>query len=114
MNEELRYIWKYYLRPLVLGMSPNSKEGLMIRVEKLCEDNHKRKETQEKVLDAIKALGKATGFQISRKIQEQTNSKHMIGFGTLYLALDNLLQNGLITGEWEGEGENRRKYWTVV
>jgi len=34
----LKYLWKFYLRPILLGIDPNSPEGLKIRIEKLTED----------------------------------------------------------------------------
>jgi len=34
-----RYIWKYYIRPFILDIDPNTREGLNLRAEKLKEDN---------------------------------------------------------------------------
>lgn len=32
---KIRYIWKFYIRPVILLIGPNSPEGLRIRAEKL-------------------------------------------------------------------------------
>ena len=34
----LKYIWIFYLRPILWGIDPNSEEGLALRVRKLKED----------------------------------------------------------------------------
>jgi len=39
--KKFRYIWKYYLRPVFLGITPNSPEGYRLRVEKLEESKEK-------------------------------------------------------------------------
>lgn len=37
---KLRYWWKYYIRPVLLGIHSDSTEGLRLRLEKIMEDNN--------------------------------------------------------------------------
>ena len=49
------------------------------------------------------------GYGILKKIEEMTNGRIIMGAGTLYGALKNLLANGLIV-EVDSDSERRRNY----
>jgi len=36
--KRIKYYWKYYIKPIITGMSPYSEKGLRLRAEKLEED----------------------------------------------------------------------------
>lgn len=40
LKERLSYIWRYYIRPPLFGINPNSHEGIRIRIAKLQEDHN--------------------------------------------------------------------------
>lgn len=35
---QIRYFWEYYIKPILFGVDPNSKEGLELRIERLKKD----------------------------------------------------------------------------
>ena len=37
---KLKYIWKYYIKPIITFTDPYSPKGLRLRVEKLKEDDN--------------------------------------------------------------------------
>ncbi|NMC28940.1 MAG: helix-turn-helix transcriptional regulator [Pelolinea sp.] len=49
------------------------------------------------------------GYGILKKIEEMTHGRILMGAGTLYGALKNLVENGLIV-EVESDSERRRNY----
>ena len=39
MVNRLKYLWKYYLQPVLKGTDPNSEDGIKLRMSKLQKDN---------------------------------------------------------------------------
>jgi len=35
---KIKYYWKYWIKPVITLMNPNSEEGIKLRIEKLEED----------------------------------------------------------------------------
>ena len=74
---------------------------------------------EEYVLAALRSLGKeSTGFEIAKQDRLLRHKRLAMGYGTLYLALNILVNRGILSSRWEelppGETGPRRKYYTVV
>lgn len=60
------------------------------------------------------------GFQLAKLIQEQQQARNLLGYGTLYKALDRLAEAGLLERWWEdpaqaaAEGRPRRRFYAVT
>src|SRR5215207_7921613 len=60
------------------------------------------------VLRTLLTMGEQHGYGIARRIEQTSEGKLSINYGTLYPALLKLEQEGLITSAW-GVSENNRK-----
>ena len=60
------------------------------------------------VLRTLLSLGSQHGYGIARRIEQTSDGRLSINYGTLYPALQKLEQEGLIRAEW-GVSENNRK-----
>jgi transcriptional regulator len=60
------------------------------------------------VLRTLLTMGDLHGYGIARRIEQTSQGKLSINYGTLYPALLKLEQEGLITSAW-GVSENNRK-----
>ena len=60
------------------------------------------------VLKTLSAMGPQHGYGIARRIEQTSEGKLSINYGTLYPALLKLEQEGLISSEW-GISDNNRK-----
>ena len=60
------------------------------------------------VLKTLSAMGPQHGYGIARRIEQTSDGKLSINYGTLYPALLKLEQEGLITSQW-GVSDNNRK-----
>ena len=60
------------------------------------------------VLRTLMTMGEQHGYGIARRIEQTSEGKLSINYGTLYPALLKLEQEGLISSEW-GLSENNRK-----
>ncbi len=60
------------------------------------------------VLRTLLTMGKQHGYGIARRIEQTSQGKLSINYGTLYPALLKLEQEGLIASAW-GLSENNRK-----
>jgi PadR family transcriptional regulator len=60
------------------------------------------------VLRTLLTMGEQHGYGIARRIEQTSQGKLAINYGTLYPALLKLEQEGLITSSW-GLSENNRK-----
>lgn len=60
------------------------------------------------VLRTLMTMGDLHGYGIARRIEQTSQGKLSINYGTLYPALLKLEQEGLIASEW-GVSENNRK-----
>ena len=60
------------------------------------------------VLRTLETMGAMHGYGIARRIEQTSEGKLSINYGTLYPALLKLEQEGLISSEW-GISDNNRK-----
>jgi PadR family transcriptional regulator, regulatory protein PadR len=60
------------------------------------------------VLRTLLTMGEQHGYGIARRIEQTSNGRLSINYGTLYPALLKLEQEGLIASSW-GVSENNRK-----
>ena len=60
------------------------------------------------VLRTLLTMGEQHGYGIARRIEQTSQGKLSINYGTLYPALLKLEQEGLITSSW-GLSDNKRK-----
>src|SRR5215831_12753868 len=60
------------------------------------------------VLKTLEALGSLHGYGIARRIEQTSENKLAINYGTIYPALLKLEQEGYISSEW-GVSDNDRK-----
>ena len=60
------------------------------------------------VLKTLDTMGALHGYGIARRIEQTSEGRLVINYGTLYPALMKLEQEGLISSEW-GVSENNRK-----
>src|SRR5215210_7650092 len=60
------------------------------------------------VLRTLLTMGEQHGYGIARRIEQTSEGKLAINYGTLYPALLKLEQEGLISSEW-GVSDNNRK-----
>ena len=60
------------------------------------------------VLKTLEALGPLHGYGIARRIEQISENKLAINYGTIYPALLKLEQEGFVASEW-GVSENNRK-----
>ena len=54
------------------------------------------------------------GYQMIKKIQEQSNNLFEFQEGTLYPILHSLEEKGLITSYWDETGSKKRKYYSIT
>src|SRR4249920_3287446 len=60
------------------------------------------------VLKTLDALGPLHGYGIARRIEQTSNHRLVLNYGTLYPALLKLEQEGAVESEW-GVSENNRR-----
>ncbi len=60
------------------------------------------------ILKTLDVLGPLHGYGIARRIEETSNDRLTLNYGTLYPALLKLEQEGFIRGEW-GQSDNNRR-----
>ena len=67
------------------------------------------------VLRTLEALGAQHGYGIARRIEETSQNRLALNYGTLYPALIRLEQEGFIKSEWRASENNRRaKFYTIT
>lgn len=67
------------------------------------------------IILAVLAGGDLYGYELGKRIKQQTESRFELKEGTLYLAFKRLEQNGLILSYWGDESAGgRRKYYTIL
>jgi transcriptional regulator len=63
----------------------------------------------------VLSVGPEHGFGIGRRLQEVSRGVFDVNQGSLYPALQRLLQRGWITGEWHQTGSGRRaRYYRIT
>ncbi len=60
------------------------------------------------ILKTLEVLGPLHGYGIARRIEETSQNRLTLNYGTLYPALLKLEQEGFIKAEW-GQSENNRR-----
>lgn len=60
------------------------------------------------ILKTLEVLGPLHGYGVARRIEETSESRLKLNYGTLYPALLKLEQEGFVTAEW-GRSENGRR-----
>ena len=67
------------------------------------------------ILKTLQVLGPLHGYGVARRIEETSNHRLSLNYGTLYPALLKLEQEGHIAGEWRQSENNRRaKYYALT
>lgn len=67
------------------------------------------------ILRTIEVLGPLHGYGVARRIEEVSQNRITLNYGTLYPALVKLEQEGSIEAEWRQSENNRRaKYYTLT
>lgn len=67
------------------------------------------------ILTTIDVLGPLHGYGIARRIEETSQHRLVLNYGTLYPALVKLEQEGAIRGSWSTSENNRRaKFYTLT
>lgn len=67
------------------------------------------------ILKTIEVLGPLHGYGIARRIEETSNNRLTLNYGTLYPALLKLEQEGSISAEWRPSENNRRaKFYSLT
>ena len=67
------------------------------------------------ILRTLEVLGPLHGYGVARRIEETSQNRIALNYGTLYPALLKLEQEGFIKAEW-GQSENNRraKYYAIT
>ena len=67
------------------------------------------------VLKTLETLGSLHGYGIARRIEQISEDKLAINYGTIYPALVKLEQEGYIASEWGVSANNRKaKFYTLT
>jgi PadR family transcriptional regulator len=67
------------------------------------------------ILRTLEVLGALHGYGVARRIEETSNNRLTLNYGTLYPVLIKLEQQGFITAEWRQSENNRRaKYYSLT
>ncbi|MGH7578133.1 MAG: PadR family transcriptional regulator [Longimicrobiales bacterium] len=67
------------------------------------------------ILRTLDVLGPLHGYGVARRIEETSENRLTLNYGTLYPALLKLEQEGAIRAEWRQSENNRRaKYYSLT
>lgn len=67
------------------------------------------------ILKTLEVLGPLHGYGVARRIEETSENRLTLNYGTLYPALLKLEQEGLVKAEWRRSENNRRaKYYSLT
>jgi PadR family transcriptional regulator PadR len=67
------------------------------------------------VLKTLESMGSLHGYGIARRIEQISDDRLIVQYGTLYAALLRLQQEGYITSEWGVSDNNRRaRYYRLT
>ncbi len=67
------------------------------------------------ILRTLEVLGPLHGYGVARRIEETSNNRLKLNYGTLYPSLLKLEQEGFVTAEWRQSENNRRaKYYSLT
>lgn len=77
-------------------------------------DQLRKGSTKLLILDVIGNEAKY-GYQIMRELEEKSEGYFSLTAASLYPALHQLEEDGLVKSEWQaGQGKRRRKYYTLT
>jgi transcriptional regulator len=66
------------------------------------------------ILRTLEVLGPLHGYGVARRIEETSNNRLTLNYGTLYPALLKLEQEGFVTAKWRQSQNNRRaKFYSL-
>ena len=107
---DLTKIAQPFPRPLrlLLLRSHRTGEGTAIHMTQLEKNAVWQGTLSLMVLRTLLTMGEQHGYGIARRIEQTSEGKLSINYGTLYPALLKLEQEGLIRSEW-GVSDNNRK-----
>lgn len=67
------------------------------------------------ILRTLDVLGPLHGYGVARRIEETSDGRLKLNYGTLYPALVKLEQEGCVVAEWRRSENNRRaKYYALT
>jgi transcriptional regulator len=67
------------------------------------------------ILRTLEVLGPLHGYGIARRIEETSQNRVSLNYGTLYPALLKLEQEGCVSAEWRASDNNRRaKFYSLT
>lgn len=67
------------------------------------------------ILKTLESMGPLHGYGIARRIEQVSDGKLAVNYGTIYPALLKLEQEGYISSEWGVSNNNRRaKYYALT
>ena len=67
------------------------------------------------ILKSLDTMGAMHGYGIARRIEQVSDQKLSLNYGTIYPALLKLEQEGAIRGEWGVSEQNRRaRFYTLT
>ena len=67
------------------------------------------------ILGTLEGLGPLHGYGIARRIEETSDNRLTLNYGTLYPALLKLEQEGFVKAEWRQSENNRRaKFYALT
>ncbi len=67
------------------------------------------------ILKTLQSIGPLHGYGIARRIEQTSNNRLAVNYGTIYPALLKLEQEGYIAAEWGTSVNNRRaKYYRLT
>ena len=67
------------------------------------------------ILRTLDALGPLHGYGVARRIEDTSDGRLKLNYGTLYPALVKLEQEGSVVAEWRRSENNRRaKYYALT
>jgi transcriptional regulator len=67
------------------------------------------------ILRTLDVLGPLHGYGVARRIEETSDNRIKLNYGTLYPALLKLEQEGFVTAEWRQSENNRRaKFYSLT
>ena len=67
------------------------------------------------ILKTLDVLGPLHGYGVARRIEETSQHRLTLNYGTLYPALLKLEQEGFVTAEWRQSENNRRaKFYALT
>ncbi len=63
---------------------------------------------------SVLAQGPNHGYGVAKTVREKSNGVLKLGEGQLYPALHALEEDGFVTSDWEGEGEQKRRTYAIT